>query len=223
LDEEDDEESRDDTLGFATQARAPVTQSLDNLTSAIRYKQSFAKEVQLGQHTAKMFSCYVDALTPSEFTFKSLPDVKIEDFKKTFDALPEPWVLDKRFSIHGYATHKHPVNPTGLDEEELAAHKTPLEAQKLSDLKTTIGAVQIVRSARSGRQQRSAGMGRRSSASARSGRQQRGASVSRRSSASAIGRIPNTYQISRRAGRPSPSTCACAWCGCKKEGEKEGR
>ena len=43
--------------------------------------------------------------------------------------------------------------------------------------------------------QRSAGIGRRSSASARSGRQQRGASVSRRSSASAMSRhskhVPN--------------------------------
>jgi hypothetical protein len=70
--------------------------------------------------------------TISEFKFKSLPDVKIEDYKKTLDALPEPWVKDKRFSIHGYATHKHTVNPTGLDEEELAAHTSPLEAQKLS-------------------------------------------------------------------------------------------
>jgi hypothetical protein len=49
----------------------------------------------LGQHTAKMFSSYVDALTPSEFTFKSLPDVKIEDYENTLDALPEPWVKDK--------------------------------------------------------------------------------------------------------------------------------
>ena len=37
-----------------------------------------------------MFSCYVDALTPNEFTFKTLSDVKIEDYKKTIDALPEP-------------------------------------------------------------------------------------------------------------------------------------
>ena len=131
--EEDGEESRDENLGFATQARAPVTQSLDNLAPANKYKQAFAKECQLGQHTAKMFSCYVSALTPNDFTFKSLPDVKTEDFKKTLDALPEPWVEDKRFSIHGYATHKHAVNPTGLDEEELAAHKIPPEAQKLSD------------------------------------------------------------------------------------------
>jgi hypothetical protein len=35
--------------------------------------------------------------------------------------------------MHGYVTHKHAVNPTGLDEEERAAHKVPLEAQKLSD------------------------------------------------------------------------------------------
>jgi len=133
LDEVDEKEYQEEQLGFETQARAPVTRTLDNLAPANRYKQSFAKEAQLGHHSAKMFSCYVDALTPNEFTFKTLSDVKIEDYKKTVDALPEPWVYEKRFSVHGYATHKHPVNPTGLDEEELAAHKIPLEAQKLSD------------------------------------------------------------------------------------------
>jgi hypothetical protein len=121
LDEEDEEEPQDEQLRFETSARAPGTQS-DNLVPANKYKKMLAKEVQLGPHTAKMFSKYVDALTASEFTFKSLPDVKIQDFEKTLAALQEPWVKDKRFSIHGNATHKHPVNPTGLDEEALASH-----------------------------------------------------------------------------------------------------
>jgi hypothetical protein len=90
LDEEDEVESQDEQLAFETQARAPVTQYLDNLVPSARYKTMFAKEVQLGPHAAKMFSCHVDALTPSEFTFKSLPDVKIKDHKKTLNALPEP-------------------------------------------------------------------------------------------------------------------------------------
>jgi hypothetical protein len=62
-----------------------------------------------------------------------VPDIKFGDYKQILDAIPEPWVTDKRFSVHGYATHKHAVNPTGLDEEERAAHKIPLEAQDLSD------------------------------------------------------------------------------------------
>jgi len=80
-----------------------------------------------------MASGYVDVLTPSEFTFKTVPDIKFGDYRQILDVIPEPWVADKRFSMHGYVTHKHAVNPTGLDEEERAAHKIPQEAQKLSD------------------------------------------------------------------------------------------
>ena len=133
LDEDDEEELQAEQLGFETTARAPGTQSLDNLVPSTRYKKKFAKEVQLGPHTAKMLSQYVDVLTPSEFRFKTLPDVKIQDHEKTLAAIPEPWVEAKGYSVHGYATHKHPVNPTGLDEEALATYKIPQEAQKLSD------------------------------------------------------------------------------------------
>jgi hypothetical protein len=133
LDEVDETEYQQSKLGFETQARAPVTRTLDNLMPSNRYKKKFAEEVQLGAHTAKMVSGYVDVLTPSEFTFKTVPDIKFGDYKQILDAIPEPWVADKRFSMHGYVTHKHAVNPTGLDEEERAAHKVPLEAQKLSD------------------------------------------------------------------------------------------
>jgi hypothetical protein len=99
-----------------------------------RYNKKFAKEVQLRPHTAKMLSQYVDVLTPSKFRFKTLHDVKIfMDHEKILAAIPEPWVDAKGYSVHSYATHKHPVNPTGLDEEALATYKIPEEAQKLSD------------------------------------------------------------------------------------------
>ena len=133
LDEVDETEYQEGQLGFETQARAPVTRTLDNLMPSNRYKKKFAEEVQLGAHTAKMASGYVDVMTPTEFTFKTVPDIKFGDYKQVLDAIPEPWVQDKRFSMHGYVTHKHAVNPTGLDEEERAAHKIPQEAQKLSD------------------------------------------------------------------------------------------
>jgi hypothetical protein len=100
---------------------------LDNLVPSARYKKMFAKEVQLGPHAAKMLAQYMDMLTASEFRFKALPDVKIQDYEKTLAAIPEPWVAAKSFPIHSYATHKHPVNPTGLDEEAQATHKIPQE------------------------------------------------------------------------------------------------
>jgi hypothetical protein len=61
LDEEDEEEPQDEQLGFETSARAPVTQSLDNLVPANKYKKIDVREggpeyFQLGPHTAKIFS-----------------------------------------------------------------------------------------------------------------------------------------------------------------------
>jgi hypothetical protein len=133
FDEDDEDEPQTGQFGFETMVRAPGTQSLDNLVPSARYTKKFAKEIQLGLHTAKMLSQYVDVLTPSEFRFKTLHDVEIQDHEKTLAAIPEPWVDAKGYSVHGYATHKHSVNPTGLDEEALATYKIPQEAQKLSN------------------------------------------------------------------------------------------
>ena len=92
LDEVDETEYQEGQLGFETQARAPVTRTLDNLMPSNRYKKKFAEEVQLGAHTAKMASGYVDVMTPTEFTFKTVPDIKFGDYKQVLDAIPEPWV-----------------------------------------------------------------------------------------------------------------------------------
>jgi hypothetical protein len=60
LDADDEAELQADQLGFETTARAPGTQTLDNLVPSARYKKMFVKEVQLGPHAAKMLSQYMD-------------------------------------------------------------------------------------------------------------------------------------------------------------------
>jgi hypothetical protein len=72
-------------------------------------------------------------MTKSEFSFKSLADVKEGDFEKLMPTIPEPWVKDKRFSLQGYTKFKHPANPTGLDEDGMDSHKILFDAQKASD------------------------------------------------------------------------------------------
>jgi hypothetical protein len=42
-------------------------------------------------------------------------------------------VLGKAYDLTKYTKHKHPVAPTGLDEDELLSYKIPAEAQKTSD------------------------------------------------------------------------------------------
>jgi hypothetical protein len=78
-------------------------------------------------------SCYLERVTKDGFKYRALADVKAGDHKKLVHGIPKPWVEDKAFTLSGYTKHKHPANPTGLDEDEMLAHKVPADAQKKSD------------------------------------------------------------------------------------------
>jgi hypothetical protein len=47
--------------------------------------------------------------------------------------IPEPWVEHKAYPLSSYTKHKYPVNPTGLDKDDLLSHEVPTEALKKSD------------------------------------------------------------------------------------------
>jgi hypothetical protein len=59
-----------------------------------------------------------------------LPDLKAGDFERMMTVIPEPWVEHKAYPLSSYTKHKHPANPTGLDEDDLLSHKVPAEALK---------------------------------------------------------------------------------------------
>jgi hypothetical protein len=55
-------------------------------------------------------------------TDRSLIDLKAGDFERMMTTIPEPWVEHKAYTLSSYTKHKHPVNPTGLDEDDLLSH-----------------------------------------------------------------------------------------------------
>jgi hypothetical protein len=120
--------------GFQTEADDIGTQTLNNLTPSGRFKTAYAKEIKLGEQSNRILSCYLERVTKDGFKYRALADVKARDHeKRLMTGIPEPWVEGKAFTLSGFTKHKHPANPTGLDEDAMLSHKVPAEAQKISD------------------------------------------------------------------------------------------
>jgi hypothetical protein len=96
LDAEDEAELQADQLDFETTARAPGTQTLDNLVPYARFKKICSR--RRSSYAAKMLSQYMDVLTASEFRFKTLPDVNIQDHEKPFSTTTRT-SLSKTFEV----------------------------------------------------------------------------------------------------------------------------
>jgi hypothetical protein len=120
-------------VGFSTEADDLGTQMLNNLVPSARFKTAWSKDIQLGSHSNVIVACYLERISKDGFKYRSLSDLKAGDFERMMTIIPEPWVEHKAYPLSSYTKHKHPVNPTGLDEDDLLSHKVPAEALKKSD------------------------------------------------------------------------------------------
>jgi hypothetical protein len=120
-------------VGFQTEADDIGTQMHNNLVPSARFKKAWSKDIQIGAQSNVIVACYLERISKDGFKYRSLPDLKAGDYDRMMTTIPEPWVEHKAYPLSSYTKHKHPVNPTGLDEDDLLSHKVPAEALTKSD------------------------------------------------------------------------------------------